>query len=247
MHCGPHIIVRVPIPPAVSFATTLTNRCRNRGSPCGDEREGEIQGKGAMRERLRSQRLQTDRSGQQPWQSEVGCASRASHPRFGTGSSRVVGMGMGAPGGAWSNHHARVAGHSPRLACSRVRASGCLGSRRASQERGRALSGLLWPFIAPVLPDCSRCWLCGIITTWLLMASTQAFLPSNGRDHPHPIRRGWQLWALLLLLSDCANVSHGCEPCLRVFGEVSKERLYFFRLSCKKDIEQLFFPTRSKP
>jgi hypothetical protein len=43
----------------------------------------------------------------------------------------------------------------------------------------------------------------------------EGFSPLHGRDRPHRICIGWQLWAILPKLPDCSNVSHGFEPCLR--------------------------------
>jgi hypothetical protein len=79
---------------------------------------------------------------------------------------------------------------------------------------GTALSGHMWPFIGPFLLVSSRCSPFGILIGLLLVESMRAFPLSNGREPSRPIRRGWQLWALLLSLLDRSHVSHGFEPCL---------------------------------
>src|SRR5437879_13679673 len=81
---------------------------------------------------------------------------------------------------------------------------------------GIALSGLIWPFIAPFRLACSHCWLFGIITGLLLVVFMRDFLPYNGRVQTFPREIGWQLWVILLSLPDCSKVSRGFEPCLTV-------------------------------
>src|SRR2546425_894921 len=87
---------------------------------------------------------------------------------------------------------------------------------------GIALSGLIWPFIANSRLVCSPCSPFGIITGLLLVVLMRVFLPYNGRNLPRPLTIGWLLWAMLLSLPDCSKVSHGFEPCLRVFKRYSK-------------------------
>jgi hypothetical protein len=95
----------------------------------------------------------------------------------------------------------------------------------ARWRTGTALSSLIWPCIAPSLRVFSRCLPFGILTGLLLVGFLRVFPPSNGRDQPHPILPGWQLWALLFSLLDCSNVSHGFEPCLRYFKCCTKSKI----------------------
>lgn len=81
-------------------------------------------------------------------------------------------------------------------------------------EHWQSVFGLMWPFITSFRLACVLCWLFGIITGRLFIVSTRVFPLSNGPDHPSLIPIGWQLWTLPFRLFDCANVLHGCEPCL---------------------------------
>src|SRR6266851_3769505 len=80
---------------------------------------------------------------------------------------------------------------------------------------GIALSGLIWRLIANSRLVCSPCSPFGIITGLLLVVLMRVFLPYNGRNLPRPLTIGWLLWAMLLSLPDCSQVSHGFEPCLK--------------------------------
>src|SRR5260370_41390866 len=79
---------------------------------------------------------------------------------------------------------------------------------------GRALSDLIWPFIAPCRRTSWRCWLFGITIAKLHEDLIRVCLVYNERTLLDLKHIGCQLWAIFPLLPNRSQVSHGFEPCL---------------------------------